>query len=223
MTRSACCKYFSSAYRFLTAKHITPAALALSTPARESSKVRHNSGGTRNRWGDYSATVIDPVDPCTFWTFQEFVAVSAGDRDVGGSWGIQITELTFNNCEGQPNFIDVPPGYWAEDYIYAIFDAGITQGCSQTPLRYCPEASVTREQMAAFIVRAVEGEPAANYCDTGSPFSDVSPASIFCKYIKRLYELEITTGCGAGIYCPEATVSRAQMAAFLARAFLGLE
>ncbi len=32
-------------------------------------------GGTRNRWGDYSATVVDPDDECTFWTMQEFVAV----------------------------------------------------------------------------------------------------------------------------------------------------
>jgi uncharacterized repeat protein (TIGR01451 family) len=57
----------------------------------------------RNRWGDYSATVIDPVDPCTFWTFQEFVAVSAVDnvgpgRAEGGNWGTQVTELTFNSC-----------------------------------------------------------------------------------------------------------------------------
>lgn len=53
----------------------------------------------RNRWGDYSATVLDPVNPCTFWTFQEFVAVSAvGDASPAnndGEWGIQITELTF--------------------------------------------------------------------------------------------------------------------------------
>ncbi|MEQ9236503.1 PEP-CTERM sorting domain-containing protein [Coleofasciculus sp. E2-BRE-01] len=40
----------------------------------------------RNRWGDYSATVIDPTDPFTFWTFQEFV--SAEDQ-----WSTQITEL----------------------------------------------------------------------------------------------------------------------------------
>ena len=26
----------------------------------------------RNRWGDYSATVIDPYDPNVFWTFQEY-------------------------------------------------------------------------------------------------------------------------------------------------------
>jgi hypothetical protein len=77
--------------------------------------------------------------------------------------------------------------------------------------------------MAAFLVRAVEGEPPANYCDTGSPFSDVSPDTWPCRYIKRLLELGITKGCGAGNYCPKATVIRNQMAAFLARAFLGMD
>ncbi len=41
----------------------------------------------RNRWGDYSATVLDPDDPSTFWTFQEFV--SSTDQ-----WAIQITQLS---------------------------------------------------------------------------------------------------------------------------------
>ncbi len=41
----------------------------------------------RNRWGDYSATVIDPDDPFTFWTFQEFVSAE-------NVWSTQITELS---------------------------------------------------------------------------------------------------------------------------------
>jgi hypothetical protein len=175
---------------------------------------------SRNRWGDYSATVIDPADPCTFWTFQEFVAVSAVGN-TGGSWGIQITELTFNSCEIQSGFVDVPPGFWAEDYIYAIFDAGITTGCAQNPLRYCPYDPVNRAQMAAFIVRALEGEPPANYCDSGSPFSDVPTTHPMCKYIKRLFELGITTGYSDGTYRPTDTVNRAQMAAFIVRALEG--
>jgi hypothetical protein len=40
----------------------------------------------RNRWGDYSATVVDPTDPHVFWTFQEIV--SANDQ-----WTTQITQL----------------------------------------------------------------------------------------------------------------------------------
>jgi hypothetical protein len=125
-------------------------------------------------------------------------------------------------------FSDVPIGYWAEDYINAIYNAGITTGCAQddpnTPeneRRYCPEDIVTREQMAAFIVRAVEGEPASNYCDSGTPFPDVIPDMWSCKYIKRLKELAITTGYENGTYGPYDLVPREQMAAFMVRAVEG--
>ena len=118
-------------------------------------------------------------------------------------------------------FTDVPPTHWAYDYIMAIYNAHITTGCSQNPLNYCPEANVTREQMAAFIVRAVEGEPAANYCDSGTSFPDVTSAMWSCKYIKRLKELGITTGYGDGRYGPYDLVPREQMAAFIIRAVEG--
>ena len=95
------------------------------------------------------------------------------------------------------------------------------QGCGGW--NYCPSDNVTREQMAAFLVRAKEGEPASDYCGTVDPFSDVPAGSNFYKYIKRLSELNITQGCGAGIYCPSNNVLRDQMAAFLDRAFLGAQ
>jgi len=40
----------------------------------------------RTRWGDYSATVVDPTDPFTFWTFQEWVSAE-------NTWATQITQL----------------------------------------------------------------------------------------------------------------------------------
>ncbi len=64
--------------------------------------VDYNSG--RNRWGDYSATVVDPQYQCAFWTFQEFVAQGApamfnvGPGNQGGIWGIQVTELIIDRC-----------------------------------------------------------------------------------------------------------------------------
>jgi hypothetical protein len=113
-------------------------------------------------------------------------------------------------------FNDVLTGYWADDYIYAIYQAAVTVGCGSG--NYCPDSTVTREQMAAFLVRAVDGEPPADYCGTADPFPDVSASSPFCKYIKRLMELNITQGCGAGLYCPAGIVTREQMAAFIVRA-----
>jgi hypothetical protein len=40
----------------------------------------------RNRWGDYSATVVDPENPNVFWTFQEWAAGP-------GEWATRVTQL----------------------------------------------------------------------------------------------------------------------------------
>lgn len=39
------------------------------------------------RWGDYSATVVDPADDMTLWTFQEYC-------DFTNSWGVRAVQLT---------------------------------------------------------------------------------------------------------------------------------
>jgi hypothetical protein len=43
--------------------------------------------GTGNRWGDYSATVVDPTDDLSFWTIQEFAAQRMGGGPDGSRWG----------------------------------------------------------------------------------------------------------------------------------------
>ncbi|HYZ64466.1 MAG TPA: hypothetical protein VE650_18605 [Acetobacteraceae bacterium] len=46
------------------------------------------------RWGDYSATTVDPTDPAHFWTIQEWAA--AGQTFFGESvWSTQIAEIIF--------------------------------------------------------------------------------------------------------------------------------
>ncbi len=44
-------------------------------------------GGGRNRWGDYSGTVMDPVNDVDFWTFQEYAATPSGSSRWGTWWG----------------------------------------------------------------------------------------------------------------------------------------
>jgi hypothetical protein len=56
----------------------------------------------RNRWGDYSATVVDPDDPGTFWTFQEFVWGP-------NIWAVNITEIRVAAPELRV-VIDIDPG-----------------------------------------------------------------------------------------------------------------
>ena len=52
-------------------------------------------------------------------------------------------------------------------------------------------------------------------------FTDVSPSHLFYRYIEALAAAGVTAGCGGGNYCPDAAVTRGQMAVFMARA-LGL-
>jgi hypothetical protein len=50
-----------------------------------------------NRWGDYSAMTVDPVDDCTFWYTQEYME-STGSFN----WNSRIANLSFPNC-GSPS------------------------------------------------------------------------------------------------------------------------
>ncbi|MDD5762320.1 MAG: fibronectin type III domain-containing protein, partial [bacterium] len=48
-------------------------------------------GGTSNRWGDFSATVVDPTDDFTFWTLQEYARTG---NQWGTWWGsFRITDI----------------------------------------------------------------------------------------------------------------------------------
>jgi hypothetical protein len=49
----------------------------------------------------------------------------------------------------------------------------------------------------------------------------VPTTHLFYQYIEALAAAGITSGCGGGNYCPDAAVTRGQMAVFLAKA-LGL-
>jgi len=48
-------------------------------------------------------------------------------------------------------FTDVPASYWAGGFIEELWRDGVTGGCDAG--LFCPESAVTREQMAAFLVR----------------------------------------------------------------------
>jgi hypothetical protein len=97
-----------------------------------------------------------------------------------------------------------------QDAINRVADAGITLGCGQG--RYCPNDPVTRAEMASFLTRALKLPPS-----TVDHFWDDN-GSIHEADINRVADARITLGCGPGEYCPSATTTREQMAAFLHRA-----
>jgi len=97
-----------------------------------------------------------------------------------------------------------------EGDINRVAAAGITAGCATN--RYCPRSVVTREQMASFLVRAFDLPP------TTDDFFTDDEGSQHEGSINSLAAAGITGGCGPTTFCPRASVTRGQMAAFLHRA-----
>ena len=84
---------------------------------------------------------------------------------------------------------------------------------------FCPGEPIMRWVAAVWIVRVLDGQEPPSV--GSSRFEDVDADEWWAAHIERLADLEVTKGCAvdpAG-YCPRESVTRAQMASFLARAF----
>ncbi|MEA2578956.1 MAG: hypothetical protein QOD78_2544 [Chloroflexota bacterium] len=108
-----------------------------------------------------------------------------------------------------PEFNDIATSTFIDD-IHWLFYQGITGGCGSG--KFCPKASVTRVQMAQFLVRAFHYPPTATdyFVDDRGISGENS--------INSLRAANITGGCAPDRFCPRASVTRAQMAIFLAKA-----
>jgi ELWxxDGT repeat protein len=122
------------------------------------------------------------------------------------------------SVNGDSGFNDVAADNWAAPWIKQLAVEGITSGCGDG--NYCPENTVTRAQMALFLLKTKNGSSYAPPAVGGSTgFNDVATDYWAAPWIKQLVAESITSGCGGGSYCPDASVTRAQMAVFLVKAF----
>ena len=115
-----------------------------------------------------------------------------------------------------PSSIVAIRGHWAEASIDWAFTTAITPGCptdGATAGSTCPELDVTRDEMAQFMWRS-KGQPAPT---TTAAFEDVAVDATYTTAVDWLAEQQITLGCTTTTYCPDGTVTRAEMAAFLWR------
>ena len=118
-------------------------------------------------------------------------------------------EVTGINIALQPLFVDVVVGSVFYAHIVWMQESGITFGCGNDA--YCASDSVTRAEMASFLVRALELAPdATNY------FTDDN-GNIHERNINTLRANNVTLGCNPDLYCPNDSVRRDHMAAFIHR------
>jgi S-layer family protein len=79
----------------------------------------------------------------------------AASQNALGFGGVRITwKRQVTPPPGTPTFADVPPSDPAFQYIEALVASGITAGCGDGTT-YCPDANLTRRQMAVFLAKAL--------------------------------------------------------------------
>lgn len=99
-----------------------------------------------------------------------------------------------------------------EPDINELRAAGVIHGCNANGDAFCPNAGVTRGEMAKLLVGALRLAPSQldHFTDDdGSPFEAA---------INSIATLGITNGCAVATYCPDLLMSRAEVAAFINRA-----
>jgi len=129
-----------------------------------------------------------------------------------------VRSLGLTDGAGSDTFIDDDGSIFEAD-IERLAAAGITKGCNPPDnTKFCPDRRVSRAEMAAFLVRGYglghDADP-DQFTDTGE--------SIFRADIASLAAAGITKGCNPPDntkFCPDSSVTRGQMAAFLHRASL---
>jgi hypothetical protein len=119
---------------------------------------------------------------------------------------------------GTPSlFTDVPATSPFCRWVEELARRGVVNGCGAG--LYCPSDAVSREQMAVFLLRTLDGALSPPACAPPNTFPDVPETSGFCRWIEELSRRGITGGCGGGNYCPTSPVAREQMAVFLTTTF----
>jgi hypothetical protein len=117
--------------------------------------------------------------------------------------------------DGNDYFVD-DNGHVLEGGINRVAAAGITAGCNPPDNdRFCPDRALTRAQFAAFITRAL------GLAHTSVDYFDDDNGHVLENAINAIAEEGITEGCNPPTnnrFCPNQTLTRAQLATLLTRA-----
>jgi hypothetical protein len=158
-------------------------------------------------------------------------AADARDRNrSGATFGSQIRQLPAD--DRTQRFADVPTDHPHAASINRLSQAGVVEGSGSGgeagTATYSPDAPVTRAQMATFLNRAVAyalgQDPAsagagAGYTapDGADYYADDETATAHEANINGVTSVGIAVGSTPDRYVPGGTVTRGQMAGFLAR------
>ena len=212
--------------RLVVAVVVAALAVVGLAPVAAAQDVQEDAGGTPDRFTDVTGGVHKPaIDALaerglfdgTECAEDMFCPGDEMKRWTMAVWLVRVIDEAEPPAATESSFADVDFESWYLPHIERLAELEVTTGCLVDPLRFCPDRSVNRAEMATFLERAFNLPAAdpAGFADTAGNFHEAN--------IDALAAARITAGCQSDPprYCPNQPVTRAEMATFLARA-LGL-
>jgi hypothetical protein len=98
-------------------------------------------------------------------------------------------------------------------FIQGIYAAEVMPDCGVGS--FCLNGTISRKEMAQFLLLAKNGASYTPPACTTQIFSDVPCSNSYAAWINEIYHEGITSGCSTGVFCPDGTITRSQMAVFL--------
>ncbi len=129
-----------------------------------------------------------------------------------------VRSLNLPVSEEQGSFKDVSANHWAASDIEAAYAAGIISG--KLDGSFAPSENITREQMAAMLIRAVQYKDASllEGLKPSAPFKDADRINSYAKEaIDQAVALKLLNGNSNGTFGPKKNTTRAQAAVVLYR------
>ncbi|MEV5110466.1 S-layer homology domain-containing protein [Bacillus sp. LBA3-1-1.1] len=128
---------------------------------------------------------------------------------------LQVVMAPATSFAAEKEFPDVPKGHWSYKAITNLTSKEIIAGYDNGKFGFGD--IVNREQVAALIYRALKPEAKSEY---KNPYSDISEGTtMFQKEILALTDMGIFVGDGKGTFRPKESLTRAEMAVILQKAF----
>jgi outer membrane protein assembly factor BamB len=114
---------------------------------------------------------------------------------------------------------DVPASDPRHVWVDLVGRHAVSSGCGGGD--FCPDTVASRAQMAVLLLAGEHGGCYVPPPPTGTVFTDVPADAFAAAWIEQMHNEGITAGCGSGLFCPNAPVTRAQISVFLLLAKYG--
>ncbi|HUU54125.1 MAG TPA: S8 family serine peptidase [Armatimonadota bacterium] len=185
------------------------------------------ASGSREDWPDVSGTWVAYAKHRLTLTRTDLLG-NLVDYDVYNIW---VQQMLYDGAVGVGTFTDVSASFWAWRHIEAAVASNVVRGYGDGT--YQPLCTVTRDQMAVYIARALaggdenvpDGPATASFSDvpnTGYGEDETEPYWAY-KYVEYCAhpDQDVVKGYDDDTYRPLEPVNRGQMATYIGRALAG--